>query len=42
MQSLYLQMQKRYIEGEQTAEEWLIIFEDLARKLAIKLPSSAS
>ena len=42
MQSVYLQMQKRHIEGEQTAEEWLIIFEDLAQKLAIKLPSPAS
>jgi alpha-amylase/alpha-mannosidase (GH57 family) len=42
MQSLYRQMQKRHIEGEQTAQEWLIIFEDLAQKLAIKLPSSAS
>ncbi len=42
MQSVYLQMQKRHIEGEQTAEEWLTIFEDLAQKLAIKLPSPAS
>jgi hypothetical protein len=42
MQSVYLQMQKRHVEGEQTAEEWLIIFEDLAQKLAIKLPSPAS
>jgi alpha-amylase/alpha-mannosidase (GH57 family) len=42
MQSVYRQMQKRHIEGEQTAEEWLTIFEDLAQKLAIKLPSSAS
>jgi alpha-amylase/alpha-mannosidase (GH57 family) len=40
MQSAYLQMQKRQAEGEQTAQEWLTIFEDLAQNLGIKLPAS--
>jgi hypothetical protein len=40
MQSVYPQMQKRRMEGEQTAQEWVTIFEDLAQKLAIKLPPS--
>jgi alpha-amylase/alpha-mannosidase (GH57 family) len=41
MQSVYPQMQKRQMEGEQTAQEWITIFEDLAQKLAIKLPASS-
>jgi hypothetical protein len=40
MQSVYPQMQKRQIKGEQTAQEWVTVFEDLAQKLAIKLPAS--
>jgi hypothetical protein len=39
MQSVYPQMQKLQIEGEQTAQEWLAIFADLAQQLAIKLPA---
>jgi hypothetical protein len=40
MQSIYPQMQKRHLEGEQTAQEWVTLFEGLAQKLAIKLPAS--
>ena len=40
MQSTYPQMQKRQLEGEQTAQEWVTVFEDLAQNLAIKLPAS--
>jgi alpha-amylase/alpha-mannosidase (GH57 family) len=36
-QSVYPKMQKRQMEGDETVEECLTIFEDLARKLAIKL-----
>lgn len=38
-QSIYPRMQKRRMEGDDTAEEWLTIFEDLSQKLAIKLPA---
>ena len=40
MQSVYPHMQKRQMEGEQTAQEWVSVFEDLAQKLAVKLPAS--
>ena len=40
MQSVYPQMQKRQMEGEQTAQEWVVVFEELAHTLAIKLPAS--
>jgi hypothetical protein len=40
MQSVYPQMQKRQVKGEETAQEWVTIFEDLAQRLAIKLPAS--
>ena len=36
-QSVYPKMQKRQREGDETVEEWLTIFEDLAQKLALKL-----
>jgi alpha-amylase/alpha-mannosidase (GH57 family) len=38
MQSVYPKMQKRKGEGDSTAQEWVTYFEDLAQKLAIKLP----
>ena len=41
MQSVYPHMQKRQMEGEQTAQEWVSVFEDLAQKLAVKLPASS-
>ena len=40
MQSVYPQMQKRRLEGEQTAQEWVTVCEDIASKLSIKLPGS--
>jgi alpha-amylase/alpha-mannosidase (GH57 family) len=39
MQVVYPEMKTRQMEGEQTAQEWITIFEDLAQKLAIKLPA---
>jgi alpha-amylase/alpha-mannosidase (GH57 family) len=42
MQSVYPKMQKHKTEGDQTAQEWVMHFEDLAKKLAIKLPASGS
>ena len=38
MQSVYPKMQKRKGEGDPAAQEWVTYFEDLAQKLAIKLP----
>jgi hypothetical protein len=40
MQSVYPKMEKNQAGSEQTAQEWLNVFEDLARNLAIKLPAS--
>jgi len=40
MQSTYPKMQKLKGEGDQTAQEWVTYFEDLAQHLAIKLPAS--
>jgi hypothetical protein len=40
VQSVYPQMQKRQLEGEQTAQEWVTVFEDIAQRLSIKLPAS--
>jgi hypothetical protein len=39
MQVVYPEMKKRQMQGDQTAQEWLTIFEDLAQKLAIALPA---
>jgi alpha-amylase/alpha-mannosidase (GH57 family) len=40
MQSAYPKMRKLKAEGDQTAQEWVMLFEDLAQHLAIKLPAS--
>jgi hypothetical protein len=42
MQSVYPMMQKHKMDGDQTAQEWVMLFEDLAQKLAIKLPAFRS
>jgi hypothetical protein len=42
MQSVYPMMQKHKMDGDQTAQEWVMLFEDLAQKLAIKLPAFGS